>query len=216
MHSEGNQLLEQVEAGAGDAVAHRLLQQFFSGYPVDNLRRLLESNAEHAVRVGAWIASELGARALPLLQNIAPLLHHRSRYVRFFLLDPVLVCAGHEDGPILASAVGLLRDVDDAVRWKALQFITRATSQQLASSIAFQGDSQLAQLTEWLVNLDGHPDKSGEIEERLNADASIDRLFAAAAAVRNAQYDLAPLRRAAASLDNDVKSFAEEQLRVQG
>jgi hypothetical protein len=214
MFERGEQLLKQIEASADDEAASSLLKEFFAGYSIDNLRRLLESKDEGAVRVGAWIASELGSQVCPLISAIRPLLTHASRYVRFFALDPVLVCAGTSDGPLVAAAVGLLRDSDDAVRWKAMSFVVKAMKEQLGSSVASQGDNELAGFTNWLISLEDQPGRSSRIIDSLGASTQLERVFAAAAAARFADKDAGPLQRASVSSDKEIRSFAEEQLRM--
>lgn len=216
MKSKADRLVEAIEAGSGDSLAQQLLNEFFAGYSIQNLQRLLDSKLDSAVKVGAWIASELGERAAPLMPSIAERLNHPLKYVRFFILDVVLVCAGPTDRIALANAVRLMRDSEDAVRWKAMTFLVKATSQQLTCSLTPEMDKELTQLTYWLVRIDGNLNGDVEIGERLTSNSSLDRAFAVVAAARRATHDSTKLRDAARSFDSEIREFAEEQLRKSG
>jgi hypothetical protein len=216
MHRHANQLVEELLQGGTDDSAHQLLEEFFRGYPVHQLRRLLDSADERVAKVGAWIASELGPRAIPLLDTFPALLSHPSRYVRFFVLDAVLVCATEADGDLLGRAIQLLRDKDDAVRWKALTFVAKASLAQLEASVSQQGDTQLAALSSWLVRLEGSSDSAAQVTAKLGDVDELERLVAAAGAYRLSKSSPHLLKLASESDDSEVASFAAEQLKLVG
>ena len=216
MKQRGDELVEKILANAGDEVPDELLNEFFSGYPIMNLQRLLKSTNEHAVKAGAWIASELGTHAKPLVHGLAPLMIHPLRYVRFFIVDTVLVCAGSGDGNLLALVVKMLRETDDAVRWKGLGAIAKMTRSQLAESLLSQDDKELAEQTVWLLRVEEELNPDLNIMKKLDATSGIKQSFGVVAAVRVATKSLSPLKHAALSEDLDIKSFALEQLRLLG
>lgn len=213
MHDTGDDLLTQVLDGSDNITAHALLSKFFSGYPVENLRQLLHSESEHSVRIGVWIASELGARAEPLIDDLVMLLTHPVRYVRFFALDSILGASTIQHGNAVAAAIHTIRDPDEAVRWKALNFLTRASEAQLSAGLALLSTGSEASLTSWLLACSRSPEASA-IRERLQDSDSIVRLFAAAAAARMVSHDPSVLKYAAESKDVEVRKFAEEQLQA--
>lgn len=213
MTQRGDGLLARVLEDGDDASANELLDEFFAGYPVERLRLLLGSNVDHAVRAGAWIASELGSRIEPLIDDVAKLLHHGSRYVRFFALDSILMGAGPTSAAPLAAAVGLVEDSDPAVRWKAMGFLTNASREQLAASARHLGRSRLGDSVRWLLQSVASRN-SQAIESSLQGKAVVPRLFAAVAAARLAPTDPSALRRAAKIDDEEVRSFATERLSV--
>ena len=216
MYQRAEQLIEKIlHDGAGDSSV-RLLKEFFDGYPVENLRRLLYSADARVVKVGAWIASELGATAAPLLDAFATLLNHPARYVRFFILDAILVCATDKNGDLLARALLLLRDFDAAVRWKALTFAAKASVAQLAASAQKQVDAQLCSLTLWLAQLENSNESAARLTAMLNSDVGIERLIAAAGALRLHSHNPYLLTLASESCDSDVASFAAEYLEILG
>lgn len=209
----GDCLVTSMSCGYSDRAAHDLLAAFFQGYPVNRLRTLLVRPDEATVRTATWILSELGSAATPLRDTFGRLLNHPARYVRFHALDAVLTCATPQDEALLAAAVGLLNDQDDAVRWKALGFIAHASTGQLVGSMGQQSDPQLARLTRWLVDLDKDPGAGDRVIQALASPTPAVRAFAVAGACRIALNDPSPLRLALQSRHADIASFAAEQSR---
>lgn len=209
----GDRLLASVSRGYSDRAVHDLLAAFLRGYPVDHLRALLTSQNEATARSAVWILSELGSAAAPLRDTFLGLLTHSARSVRFHALDAVLTCSTPQDGASLAAAVGLLKDCDDAVRWKAWGFIAQASAGQLIGSVAELSDQQLAGLTRWLIDLDSDPKASERVSQALESSEPIERNFAVAGACRLALRDSGPLTRALQSQHADIASFATEQSR---
>ena len=214
MYQAANRLVEEVLRGAGDHAANALLNEFFCGYSIENLRPLLGSSEEAVIRAAVWIASELGVLAKPLLGEFYELLNHPLGYVRFFSLDVVLVCAAEGESDLLGRAVQLIQDREDSVRWKALVFLSRASVVQLkAASQSFPVGS-LSPLVNWLANLSESTHCCQDIKGKLIATNGMANVFAAAGAYRLYRFDASLLNEAANSSNPEVASFAAEQLRL--
>lgn len=208
----GDTLVALIATSGDDSQANELLKEFFSGYPIERLRRLLRSENEGAVTTGAWIASELGERVMPLVDDLKILLTHPAKRVRFFALDGILAAGTPEHGEAIAAAVELIDDAEEAVRWKAMNFLARASSDQLAASLPYRHARPTASLTAWLLDCD-RTGNTKAILARIEDNDRRSRLFAGATAARVADRDLSPLKRAAEAADPEVSSFALEQLR---
>lgn len=213
MATRGDHLISRIVGNGDDEATHDLLNEFYSGYPVERLRRLLQSNEARAVEAGAWIASELGELIVPLIPELSKLLSHPSRHVRFFVLDALLNAATAEHGRALGAAVERIQDTDEAVRWKAMNFLARASDEQLIASIPFIGSGDVADLVQWLIDSDRKLDTIAVVRRLEDADR-LPRIVAAAAAVRLASRNEAALERAVASVDREINSFAREQARL--
>jgi hypothetical protein len=187
-----------------DAAAGDLLSQVAAGYPVDRLRPLLRAERTEAVRAGMWVVSELGERGAALLDDVAGLLDHPARYVRFFALDSVLTAAGARHPAVLTRAAALVGDPDDAIRWKTMHLLARATDTQIAAIGGPIGES---------FDLITHLADADLVARLADADRTV-RLLAAAAAARRAATDTAVLDAAIAAGDPEVSSFAEEYDRL--
>ncbi|HEX4812816.1 MAG TPA: hypothetical protein VFV66_08695 [Nonomuraea sp.] len=219
MHTRtGDNLIERIRAHAADdavvgPAANDLLSELFAGYPVDNLRRLLHSGDDAAVRTAAWILSELGdGGAAPLMDEVPALLAHPARQVRFFAIEVVLMNAGDGDGPVIAQAMELSRDYDASVRWKALGFLASAATDQLEAGAAALAAGPLRELAGWLVRQDVEAPDADDVLARLQGRDPTARLFAAAAAARLAEEDPSLLRHAATAEDEEIRSFADLRL----
>lgn len=114
----------------GDALIRRL----------SDLDRTAEERGE--VEAGTWILSELGVKAAPLIGEVEALLESRSRKVRYWAIDVVHSSAGPKDGRIIGKALGLMDDIDVAVRRAALFFLARASESQLSAAIDKLGESR--------------------------------------------------------------------------
>jgi hypothetical protein len=210
----GDELIEMLLAGEDfpgeeGKAANDLLLEVLRGYPAQNLGRLIHSDNSKAVDSGAFVVSELGARSAQILDEVDFLLSHPSRNARFDALDAVLTSASDEHGTVIAKAIMLVADPDQAVRWKALQFLARSTPDQLAAAIPSLTDRHVADLAAWLGAIANDATHLPDILGRLRDPDKTTRLFAAAAAARVAASDRQGIEQAATSTDPEIHSFAE-------
>jgi hypothetical protein len=207
----GDNLIARLAADGAASAAHELLVELFAGFPVEKLRPLLRSENDAVVKSAAWIVSELGEHAKPLMAELPELLAHPSRYVRFFILDAILAAGTTEDGQAIAAAVSAIRDPDAVVSWKAMNFLARASRDQLdAARPHLDGQSMAARVSR-LIEHENVADTRALITELTHADR-LHRLFATIAAARLATRDPSALRQAAESTEEEIRSFAEEHL----
>jgi hypothetical protein len=146
----------------------------------------------------------------PLVSDLALVLDHPSRYVRFFALDGVLIGATDRDGATIAKAVQLLGDGESAVRWKATNLLARATTRQLRACVpCLYGD--LRALVEQLLQLE-RESGNHNVRELLGSNSERERLLGLIAALRRSDRDPAILQVAATSENPDVNEIAREWL----
>lgn len=213
---EIEKLIEQVSAHPENAddelLAHNLLKQFHRGAPLEYLRAMLLSPDERLASLGAWIASELGEQGRPLLGIVGGLLSHASKKVRFWVFDCVLLWAGSSEPSEIAQAIRLIDDPEESVRWKAMDFLSRASRDQLQAALAFLDTEEIvcpqAFGLRWLLSAGG---RSAEIilRELKSPDPRI-RKYAAVAAARISTENRNPLSIAALSEDIEVAEFARD------
>jgi hypothetical protein len=215
MMSRGDTLMGRVLAGENGAAANDLLSEFVCGYPLDRLRLLLQSKNDDAVRTGAFIASELGRQFAPLIDEAASMLDHPIASVRFDALDVILVVATTEHADLLARAIRLISDSDKSVRWKAMRFLRRATIEQLNAALAYLDEDALKVRAGWIVDAERKVFSADEIGKKLRAANRLDRVFASVAAARlSLRGSTRLLEIAAASADDEVSSFARDELEL--
>jgi hypothetical protein len=200
--------------GEEGRAANDLLREVLRGYPAQNLGRLIHSGSNKAVANGAFVVSELGAQAAQIIDEVDFLLGHPLRDARFDALDAALTAASTEHGAILAKAVMLVDDADQAVRWKALRFLTNSTRDQLTAAAPYLEDGHVASLVTWLASPGSDPANLPEIRSRLPDPDKATRMFAAAAAARVAGTSRQALEDAAVSDDPDVRTFAGDAIEM--
>lgn len=209
---EVSRLVRRLEQGER-AVEDEILKVYFQGAEVAGLLALLGSSNIEVAKAAAWVASELGERASPIVSKIAPFLRHGGRYVRYFLLDVALECAQRRDSEVLVASVDLIRSTDTALRRKAATFLARASIDQLEGVVESSADMELAVLSRWLVDTSQQTARHDEIEERLNSEDQLTRLFAVAAAARNQRIRPDLILAAQSSEDPEIRLLASEHLR---
>ena len=186
-----------------------LLSEFHRGYPLDNLRPLLHSKDQNVVKIGAWIASELGEKGHLLLPDVLPLIHHPASNVRFSIIDCILLWG--TDGAQLSAVTDLLDDPDGGVRWKAMDFLSRARRDQLQTMLSYfearKPQSWHARGLRWLLS----PDASevAKVKVCLMDKNALIRKYGAVAATRMSQSSRSALSYALSVNDPDVQNFAK-------
>ncbi|NUO99726.1 MAG: hypothetical protein HOW71_44315 [Nonomuraea sp.] len=214
----GEELIERILAHPGDddvvgPAANDLLSELHSGGHVQSLTRLLRSGDDRILRTAAWLLSELGDLAEPLLDEVPALLSSPIRSVRYDAIGVVLDNADERHGSLVARVMALSEDPESAVRWKVLEFLSEASIEQLEAGASCLPPGRLRELAEWLILQDGEePDLAG-IVIRLEAGDPVTRLFAAAAAASlSDEEDTHLLERAAMVEEEEIRSFALERL----
>jgi hypothetical protein len=215
----GDELIDLLLAGQASPeeegqAANDLLREVQRGYPAQNLGRLIHSDSIKAVANGAFVVSELGAHAAPIINEVDFLLGHPLREARFDALDAALTAASAEHGAILAKAVMLIADADQAVRWKALNFLANSTQDQLAAAVPNLEDRYVADLATWLASAGSDPANLPDIRSRLHDPDKLIRMFAAAAAARVVGTSRLGLDDAATSDDPDIRHFAKGVIKI--
>ncbi len=207
-------LISDPRSRIADASASELLAEFHRGYPLENLRPLLQNDNTEIVKHGAWIASELGEMGMLLLRDVSPLLHHPESKVRFSVIDCILLWADPTKAPELVSVVNLIEDPTSRVRWKVMDFLSRASTEQLAAALRYlEATNPRSKNIQGLRLLLGSGvDNSNEATVALRGQDALMRKYGVVLARRVAEIDRAPLLYAASIDDPDVKDFADTSI----
>ncbi|GAA2899242.1 hypothetical protein [Nonomuraea rubra] len=210
----GDDLIQRLLTHAADdavvgPASNDLLDEFWAGYPVTNLVRLLHSGDDKLIRTGAWLLSELGELGGALIGEVPALLSHPLRQVRFFAIDVVLVNGRTWNGPLIAQTMNLSLDPESAVRWKVLGFLFEASTEQLRAGAMSLEPGRVKESAEWLVRHDDEQPDPRDVVARLEGPDLVARLFAAAVAARWSEEDPNLLMHAAAAEDEEIRSFAQ-------
>jgi hypothetical protein len=207
-------LVEEPLSPRAEVMMNDLLSEFHRGYPLENLRPLLHSRDPNVVNVGAWIASELGEKGFPLLPDVLPLIHHPAKNVRFSIIDCILLWA--TDGAELSAVADLVNDPESGVRWKAMDFLSRATRDQLQAALSHlaevEPNSTHVQGLQWLLGPDASD--ADTVKAALQNESALLRKYAVVAASRMSKADREPLSYAASVKDPDVQNFAKSSINL--
>jgi len=197
-------------------LTNKLLEEFQQGYPLDNLRLLLRSENERLVNTGIWIASELGEWGKPLLNDVSPLLKHPAKRVRYFAIDCILLWAAPPNRFELASVVALMDDSEAAVRMKAMDFLCRASKEQLLAGLAYLEDTEPESThirgLHWFLGSSRTNPK--EVISALQSAESLCRKYGVVAATQMSKENMEPLLYASSMDDPDVKRFTERHAAI--
>jgi hypothetical protein len=210
------QLTTNPEVANDGVLGNHLLDWFFRGASLDYLRPLLLNPDERVASLGAWIASEIAEQGRPLLSVVGGLLGHPSKEVRFSLIDCILLWASPSEPQEIVKAVRLIDDPERAVRWKAMNFLYRASKHQLESALAYletrePGQPHTLRLS-WLLGAAGHDGDA--IGAELQSPDARSRKYAVVAAARMILENQDPLYIAGSSDDPEVATFAKDMLYI--
>lgn len=194
--------------------AMQLLRRLHEGGDEGIVVQLLRHNTIKLAELGAWLASELGSQCAAIYPDVVMHLRHPCWRVRFWLIDCVLACAGEQQAADLATVTMLLDDENSAVRWKAMQFLARASTQQLELArdwlSAQSRQADLVRSVSVLADVDaGEYDK---ILPLIHHQRALFRKLGVVAAVRARGAQRHLLDVAMASDDEEVRSFAKDWL----
>jgi hypothetical protein len=210
-------LIEETERSPrglrAEQIANDLLGEFFRGFPVERLRPLLQSQDADTVATGAWIASELGEKSKPILGDVLRLLKHSSKKVRFWALDCLLWASSDQEAD-LVNGVSMMDDAESAIRWKALDTLTRMSAGQLGAAL-----KSLSESTPESVHVQGlrfllgcGADDFDSVISHLNSDSAQLRKYGLIAAVRLPEKSGEALEYAQSINDPDIQSFIRTRL----
>jgi hypothetical protein len=111
--------------------SYALLQAFFGGAPIEALRPLLKSDLFFVRRVGVFIVAELGIGARDLLDDVVPFLQASDRYLQYYTMEVVAVCAQGSQAPRFALVVQMLDNEDEGLRQLAMRLTSRVDALQI-------------------------------------------------------------------------------------
>jgi hypothetical protein len=177
------------------------------------LRKLLRHKDENVLKVAAFILSELGERAKPLLDEVPLLLQNSIPLIRFHAIEAVQAASvGNEDeGQMIAYAILLLDDRVPLVRRKAFEFLLDASDIQIQSALRYLENAKPSSLCiiylRWLLSPMAH--NGLDVIVRLNDPNLLVRKYAIIAARRMVVEDSSPLQFARSSTDLELRYLSE-------
>lgn len=211
----GNSLVAELLADPAkfkrDGRAYQLLEECFSGLPVENLRPLLRHPDILVRHAALWVASELGTTAWPLLDDAAELIASEDRFESYHALEITAVCAvGTHVNRFSKMAIGL-ESKDDVICILSMRLIARADAAQIAAAASVtmeEANSSDSHRRGWKLLAMGETVDVEEVKKALTSELRLERYFAAVAAMRLSARVPSLLAFAARSSDSCVCRFA--------
>ncbi len=206
-------LLRDGPEAADGKIANDLLSEFWRGYPIENLRRLFAPAARGAA---AFLVSELGEKARPLIGEIVGLVDADNPRIRGDAILALSMCTTWEDGWAVGKVITALDDPHDGVRRTTVDALRYMESRTLEAGFRYLQDerpnSAYARFKSDFLILERRPSEAAATLKRLlTADDTTTRLFGAAMAVRPRKFiDVAFVALGEASSDPEIRKTVRD------
>lgn len=206
------ELLSDPEAFKQRGRAYQLLDEYFSGLPVETLRPLLSHQNVYVQHAAVWVASELGAQAAPVLDDSLPMITSDDRFLSYHALEIAIVCAVGDLCDRFVRVPVALESSDDVIRRLAMRLMSRADAAQLEAAAKAAEQNGLSETHRTGMKLLAAGDTAGvdDIKEMLASDSALARSYGAVAAKRLAGKHPTLLDIAAGLDDPHIARFVRE------
>ena len=192
-------------------LSNDLLSAFHGGYPIENLKLLINSDLLNARGTAAFIATELGLKAAPLLEDIASLLEMPTARARYDALEALWKCSTFKDGWAIGAVLRCLEDPWPSVRAGAIDAIRLADRKVLLAGFKYlKTEYPTTIYTEFgSAFLRAERGKIEVLESLIDHEDPIARRFGVGLATRpRLVVDEARLQTAMKSSDEEISEFA--------
>jgi hypothetical protein len=204
------ELLADPRGFANSGRGYKLLQTYFKGAPLDTLRPLLRSEELLIRREAVWVASELGAQAYPLLDDVVPLIDSGDRYLAFHAMESVTVCATGVRAPEFVHVVAKLEDPDNVLRSLSMFLMSNAETSQLVGAIEGELHSVHQEGLRLLLDASASDDA---VLAFIHSEEPLSRRYGAVAAARLYEKNPRLIDEVRTMEDGEVGSFLDSVLR---
>lgn len=211
-----DKLLDPFSDTNDGVVVNNLLDEFWRGYPIENLRRLF---VPATIGNAAFLVSELGQRVRPLIREVAELLEDETPRVRGDAISALAQCATWEDGWAVAKVIKAIDDPHDGVRSTAYKALRYMESSQMRAGLEYlrvrEPASVFATFRNAFLAIESLPRKAvPALEKLLHSDDPIARRFGAAMIVRPRLYiDPAFVALSASVADAEIVTLVKDATR---
>jgi hypothetical protein len=188
-----------------------LLEEFWDGFPVENLRPLLRSDEYYVRRAALAIASELGEKACEVSSDVLPIFQSDQPDLIYDALSVAANCSQGES-EMLCELLLAMESPYVQVCSRAMEFVARLASKRRLGSFVAAMDAFIAagkdlhvEGLSYLINVDKLP--GDEVLELMEGDTLLLRQYGALVAWRRRDF-LPELLEAAWRIDDEgVQDF---------
>ena len=192
---------------------HDLLNEFFKGLPFEYLIPLLQSDDQDILKPAVSIVSELGRKACDLLPYIVPLVNNNDRFIRYYVLESIFLCASDNNLKEFIHIINGISDKDDGVRRLVMRLLARAENSQIEAGL---GLVEKNKIPDYLLHQNGLTKLlnaknllESEVIVLLDSEEPLIQKYGAMIAKRVYKTNPALLSYALLSTNSDVKRFAQ-------
>jgi hypothetical protein len=211
-------LISQIASSPRNASAiDKLLQNLNAGEEVDVLLLLINSNSNEVSEIGTWIASEIGARSVSIMENLVLLLSSPNSNIVFNILDCLTSCSNSTSAKNLVLGLEKLASKHGNLVWKAQMFLWSLSDESVLSALEYMiaHDQQLNHLRGLKLIYQTHKGIPHLlISEALQSTDQIFQAYAVVCAALISSQNIEPMRLAIRSENPVVKEFAESAIRI--
>lgn len=208
-----SELLADPRGFADSGRGHKLLQTYFNGALLDTLRPLLRSGDLLIQREAVWVASELGAQAFPLLDDVVLLINSDDRYLTFHAMESVTVCATGVRAPEFVHVVAKLEDPDEVLRSLSMFLMSNVETSQLAGAVERGLHSDHQEGLRLLLDISASDET---VLAFIHSDEPLRRRYGAVAAARLYEKNPRLIDELRSIEDGEMSSFLDSVLRKRG
>lgn len=189
-----------------------LLNEYFKGLSLDTLVPLLQSDDEYTLKSVVWIIAELSTHACSLLPSVVKLVDHENEYIRYYVLECILMCARGNYKKEFIHLIKAIEDKESSIRRLAMILLSNAEPMQIQTSISIITSENIKDSNLHLSGLNKLLDADSvntiEILDMLKSDNPLVQRYGAMVARKIYDTNKEVLAYALSSDNADISEFA--------
>ena len=169
--------------------SYDLLQEYFRGFPIISLAKLLGDKNKTIRKSAIWIASELDEPPISLVDQIVPLIMEDDRYIKYTTLETIMRISDVGFGGIFHHLINALECNDAIVRKVAMYLISNSDDIQLEEALNyFSKSNNCAHLNGLKFLIDADNMSATNIDQMLNDENELLPRYGAIFLRRNMKF----------------------------
>lgn len=194
---------------------NELLNCYWGGFPIESLRPLLTHRHDEVREAAMFVATELGTKASPLINDIVPLVDDPDPSIAWDAIESVCVCSLGSCARYFTVVVRQLENTSSILRRLAMRLLSRVSEVQIRSAVQYVGElgpSAPLHLQGLLILIPSEIPNENAIRSLLTADSELIQCYGAIGACRYRMPYPMLLQEAVLSTNPNVSEFAKDAL----
>ncbi|HAL83340.1 MAG TPA: hypothetical protein DCO83_14800 [Mucilaginibacter sp.] len=192
---------------------YELLQECFTGFPLENLIPLLKSDDEDILKPIIVILSELAFQAFDLLPYVVPLINCEDSFIRYYALECIFLNSSGVYIDEFIHVINGISDQDESNRNLIMHLLSNADRYQLEAGVKLVAKHKIANYKlhqeglRKLLSSDNMDDS--EIMQMLNSNEPLLQQYGVMIAKEVYKNNSKLIDYALTSKNEDVKTFSK-------